>query len=58
MASIDASFNAAIVGLQKGVEQANKVAAQIADQSAKAEGPTSSASDSEDGKGGSIDVTV
>lgn len=58
MAAVGNSFDVAFAGLQKGVEQARKAGAQIAEHTVKVEESTSTSSDSGDGKGSIIDVTV
>ena len=57
MASVGASFDAAFAGLQKGVEQARRTAAQISEHSEKVDESTKPTS-SGDGKGSIIDVTA
>ena len=59
MASVGASFDTAIAGLQKGIDQARKAGAQLATHTETLKASTDSSSGkSEDGKGSIIDVTA
>ena len=59
MASIGASIDTAIAGMQKGVEQARKAGAELGAHSKKLEESNSSSSDKpKQGKGSIIDVTA